>query len=87
MELGGNIVLDGFDDLDRDNLVVLKKMVGNYAKNIYAKKEEGKLTVTLKSKDNDFTIEASLKTNENEEKHEASDKNMFVALNNALSQF
>ncbi len=32
LELGGNIELSGFHTLDRDTMIVLKKMVGNYAK-------------------------------------------------------
>ena len=34
MELGGNIELSGFSDLDGANLVVVKKMIGNYAKKL-----------------------------------------------------
>ena len=32
LQLGGNIELAGFKELDRDSMVVLKKIVGNYAK-------------------------------------------------------
>ena len=32
LELGGNIKLSGFSALDRDSMVVLKKIVGNYAR-------------------------------------------------------
>jgi ribosome-associated translation inhibitor RaiA len=32
LALGGNIELAGFSSLDRDSLIVLKKIVGNYAK-------------------------------------------------------
>jgi len=32
LALGGNIELSGFQRLDRDNMIVLKKIVGNYAK-------------------------------------------------------
>ena len=32
LELGGNIELSGFKGLDRDSMIILKKIVGNYAK-------------------------------------------------------
>ncbi|KHO45574.1 MAG: hypothetical protein QS99_C0014G0014 [archaeon GW2011_AR4] len=32
VELGGNITLSGFKDLDPSQMVVVKKMVGNYAR-------------------------------------------------------
>ena len=32
LALGGNIELAGFSSLDRDSMIVLKKIVGNYAK-------------------------------------------------------
>lgn len=34
MELGGNIELEGFDDLDNAKLVVVKKIVGHAVKDI-----------------------------------------------------
>ena len=37
MKLGGNIVLDGCDNLEPATLIVLKKMVGNYARKISEK--------------------------------------------------
>ncbi|MFH1398592.1 MAG: hypothetical protein ABIG95_00590 [Candidatus Woesearchaeota archaeon] len=32
MELGGNISLSGFSVLDRDSMVIVKKIVGNYTR-------------------------------------------------------
>ncbi len=79
--LGGNITLDGFDELDPGQLIVVKKMVGLFAKKV--QDNQGSLdgfdvkrdneTVTVKAVCQDKTFEDS-----------ATDKNLFVALSNAL---
>lgn len=35
MRLGGNIELTGFSDIDSGSMVVLKKIIGNYAKRFF----------------------------------------------------
>ena len=57
MELGGNISLEGFDELEPGTLIVVKKMVGNYAKNIAEKTEFEKLELTLKKEEEKYKIE------------------------------
>ena len=37
VELGGNIQLNGFSRLDGASMIILKKIVGNYAKKIAEK--------------------------------------------------
>lgn len=34
MELGGNITLSGFNDLDRDTIVIVKKLIGSYIRKV-----------------------------------------------------
>jgi len=34
LELGGNIELNGFSDLDRSSMVIVKKMIGSFAKKL-----------------------------------------------------
>ena len=34
IELGGNIKLDGFEDLPREKLIVFKKIIGSFTKEI-----------------------------------------------------
>ena len=85
IELGGNIALEGFEGKDSGTLVVVKKVVGNYARNIAMKQSFDKLHITYidgeKSKINAKLIskgEVSIK--------EAEDSNLFFALDNALNQ-
>ena len=48
MELGGSIVLENFENIDKGNLVVIKKIVGNYTKNIQNKyKDYKKIKLSL----------------------------------------
>ena len=49
IELGGNIRLVGFREVDSGSMVILKKIIGNYARRIsdYDSKFEG-LEITLK---------------------------------------
>ncbi len=49
LALGGNIELTGFSSLDRDSMIVLKKIVGNYAKKFSEMCEEfQKLSLKMK---------------------------------------
>jgi ribosome-associated translation inhibitor RaiA len=81
MELGGNIVLEGFDDIDKANLVVVKKMVGNYGKTISEKKQFKKLILTYKKP----KIEAILELEDKQIKESADHENLFFSINQALS--
>ncbi len=50
MELGGNIILTGFKDVPRNDMIVLKKIVGNYVRKVREKiKDYEALRITLKS--------------------------------------
>lgn len=81
IELGGNIKLENFENLDPIKLVVVKKVVGNYAKKISEKHvfQELKLILTA-----EFKVEAVLTKDSKETKADSSDKNLFYALNQAL---
>ncbi|MAG20110.1 hypothetical protein CL618_01625 [archaeon] len=83
IELGGNIFLNGVGSLDRDNLIVLKKMVGTYAKEISEKHEKfEKLTITLKDKE----LEASVVIDGKEVKNNVKYDNLFMGLDEALKK-
>jgi len=79
--LGGNIKLDGFDELDPGMLIVVKKMVGLFAKKVSeiigeleafdVIKNYTKITIKVKSKDKGL-----------EESSE--DDNLFIALSATL---
>jgi len=92
MQLGGNIELSGFRDLDGATMVVLKKIVGNHAKRIseLAEKFE-KLHLTMKPvhetpKGEKYEIKARLIDNGKPFVSEAIERNLFVAVDNALKK-
>ena len=87
IKLGGNIVLDGCDGLEPATLIVLKKMVGNYARKISEKATFEELRIILSNNDNMYKLEALLKTKEGETSKAGEDNNLFFALNNALRGF
>lgn len=82
IELGGNIKLIGFKDIEPAKLVVVKKITGNYAKTISEKVGGIKeLSVELKGTE----VKANLKYQDKTLTSESIDKNMFFALDKALS--
>jgi len=81
MELGGNITLQGFESIEPGTLVVVKKIVGNYAKKISEAKELKKLTVSL----NNNSIEATAQLSNKEITENASSNNLFFALSEVLN--
>ena len=86
IELGGNINLENFEEIDKGQLIVIKKVVGNYTKKISEKVEDfKKITVTL-VKDSKYKIEVKLETSETKES-EAENPNLFFALDQSLSKF
>ncbi|MBT3690865.1 hypothetical protein HOG16_01315 [Candidatus Woesearchaeota archaeon] len=86
IELGGNINLENFEDVDRGLLIVIKKVVGNYTKKISEKEKDfKKITVTL-VKDSKYKIKVELETSETK-KSESENPNLFFALDRSLSEF
>ena len=90
IELGGNIELDGFKEVDGGSMIILKKMVGKYVKkmNTISSKFE-KLTLTMKevhkSKDSGrFEMHAKVLNNGKVLVSETTDNNLFVALDKVL---
>lgn len=82
IELGGNIKLSEFESLEPAQLIVVKKVVGNYAKNISEKIEFSELLVSLK--DNKVAVKLTTKDKTFEEE-ETSD-NLFFTLDKALAK-
>ncbi len=81
IELGGNIKLKGVNNLDKDTLIVLKKMIGTYAKEISEKFEKfEKLIVELKGKE----VVAIIMANGKEYKDNVKSDNLFFALDEVL---
>jgi len=87
IELGGNIKLIGFNELDRGSLVVIKKITGNYARKISEKASSDLDELSLELKNNgEKSINTSLKIKDKTFNSEVSDNNLFYALDKALSK-
>jgi len=92
MQLGGSIELSGFRGIDGSSMVVLKKIVGNYAKRMseIAEKFE-KLSLIMKpvhetEKSELYEIHAKLLNNGKLVVSEVTERNLFVAVDNALKK-
>lgn len=87
IELGGNITLEGFENLEPGALVIVKKVVGNYTKRISNNTSNFEKILIYLNKDNLNNIKVKLHKNGEIEMQEASDSNLFFALDKALSKF
>ena len=92
IRLGGNIQLSGFRDIDGSSMVVLKKIVGNYAKRIseLSKKMEV-LHITLKpiherEKSEKYEVHAKVVDDGMVFASEMVDRNLFVAVDSVLKK-
>ncbi len=86
VEIGGNIELINFDDLEPERLIVAKKMIGNYVKKIAdSKKDFEKIIIELKNKEKN-EVKGNLTIAGKETVEEVSDKNLFFALDKLLSK-
>ena len=86
INLGGNIELSGIETLDPASMVILKKMVGNYARQFSEKTNLQKLSVSISSKDGLVCLNSVLVTDSLSFSSECSDKNLFFALDLVLKQ-
>lgn len=83
IELGGNIKLIGFKEIEPAKLIVIKKVVGNYAKQISEKIGEiQELAVEMQDTEVKSTLKYQDKTLESKDK----DKNLFFCLDKALAK-
>ena len=92
MQLGGNIELTGFKDIDSASMVVLKKIIGNYGRRLSDISEKfEKLSVTMKpvhekEKSTKYEIHAKLISDGKPFVSEVVDRNLFVAVDSALKK-
>lgn len=86
IQLGGNIELVGFSILDPASLIVLKKIVGNYARTFSNKTPVEKLSLSLNKNDASVFLTAVLATTDKSMTSEVSHKNLFIALDTALKK-
>ena len=92
MQLGGNIELSGFKDIDGASMVVLKKIIGNYGRrfsDISDKFESLKITmkpVHETEKSEKYEIHAQLMNDGKSVVSEVVERNLFVAVDSALKK-
>jgi|SRR3989338_1628061 len=92
MQLGGNIELSGFRTIDGASMVVLKKIVGNYAKKFSeAAKKFEKLHLYMKpihekEKGELYEIHAKVIDNGKPFLSQVTERNLFVAIDSALKK-
>ena len=87
MELGGNITLSGFSDRDFAEMIVIKKVVGQYARKLHDAYESfNHLKITMKQTKNQFELHAQADFDGTEINSEVSDRNLFVALDLVLKK-
>ncbi len=84
IELGGNIKLEGFDDLEPMKLIVAKKIIGNFAKQVSEAKGDSLQMFKIIKKNNDIYAHAQL-SNEII-KVESKGNNWFCTLGQALQE-
>ena len=92
IELGGNITLVGFKELGYAELVVVKKIVGNYARRFSDKDPLNNLTLTVKPIHNTnedsskFELKAKADLNGKIFNADLVEYNLFVGLDSALKK-
>lgn len=87
LELGGNIRLSGFSEIEPAALIVVKKIVGNYTKKI-TERVQGFQDIQVNMKkvhENNHAIMAKV-TADKVYNAEVTDYNLFFALDKALSK-
>ena len=92
LSLGGNIELSGFRQVDRGAMVIVKKMVGSYAKT-FSEKCKGfeKLAVYVKGiheveDTKKYELHATLFDSGKRHTAEKTDKNLFFALDSVMKK-
>ena len=92
IELGGNIKLSGFRELDSGSMIILKKIIGSYARKMSNKSSKFEsLELTLKkiqdTKENfKFKIHSKLIDNGLIQSSEATEKNIFFGIDLVLKK-
>ncbi len=81
IELGGNIQLDGFEELQPGLLIVVKKMVGSQAKKISEEKGDFDKLIVIKE---DKAVKSNLVQGDKDFEGKAEAENLFFALSQSL---
>ena len=89
IELGGNIKLVGFSNIEPALLIVVKKITGNYVKKMSDKlgKDIEELKLELKDETGQKKVIGELRFNSKIENAESINLNLFFALDKVLGTF
>jgi ribosome-associated translation inhibitor RaiA len=88
LQLGGNIELSGFGGVDGGMMIILKKIIGNYARKM-SDHSKGFESISLRMKtvhDSKYEIHAKLMDNGKAVTSSAVEHNVFVAVDSALKK-
>jgi len=87
-QLGGNIELTGFREIDGGSMIILKKIIGNYARKFSDRLGNvEKLSLTVKNVgSNKFELHAQLVADGQVHTSEITDNNLFVLADSALKK-
>jgi hypothetical protein len=92
MELGGNIELVGFNERDAGELIILKKVIGNYARKFsdHLGEDYERLIMTMKQihgkTSSKFEIQVKVMTKSKPYTSEVTENNIFVCVADSLKK-
>ncbi|MFP4523301.1 MAG: hypothetical protein ACOCQQ_01855 [Candidatus Nanoarchaeia archaeon] len=92
IELGGNITLVGFKEIDYAEMIVVKKMVGNYVRKFSDKAQINNLTLSMKKihhTDEDsfkYELKANLDLNGTIINSDVVDYNLFIGMDSIMKK-
>ena len=84
--LGGNIELSGFRTLDGGTMIVLKKIIGSYARKFSDFHSSEKLSLQISKSDETYTLLGAVIISGTVVNAEHSDKNVFFLVDNVLKK-
>jgi len=85
IELGGNIKLKGFNDLDPATIIVVKKIVGNYTKQLTEKNPDfSELFLDLSKNEKNFNLNVNFSKKSGNLESDAEGPNLFFVISAAL---
>ena len=84
--LGGNIELSGFRELDGGSMIVLKKIIGNYARRFADQHGSEKLALQMRRDTDTFALTGSVLCKGQTINAEHRDKNVFVLVDTVLKK-
>lgn len=84
--LGGNIELSGFKELDGGSMIVLKKIIGNYARKFSDQHGSEKLTLQIARSNDAYSLTGSILIKGQTVSAEHSDTNLFYLVDTVLKK-